>query len=213
MMKVLAIVITRPMIQKSWERSIPLWLLLPISGCASVGAVLLFSPTSILKFTGGSTTNSWPGILYLITAFLYAFAAFLGCCISRFSILNARDKRTKTIMVLLYILVILLTLISVAVLFVSSLLLSTRYVETTIDYERRGTLACSLSAGSCSYCNNDRGLPECPEWTEADVTKVIKSQLKASSTIAALFMFYSLSALRFGFTLRQHISMYQIDYV
>ena len=42
---------------------------------------------------------------------------------------------------------------------------------------------------------------------------VIQTQLKASATLAVLFMLYSLGALRFGFMLRQHISMYQIDYV
>ena len=213
MVKVLEGVITRPIMQKSRERNIPMWLLLPIIGCAVVGAVLLFSPSSILKITDEPTSNSWPGILYLVAAVLYTFAALLGYCISKFAILNARDKRTKRFMVILYIFVLLLTLISVAVLFVGSVLLSTRYVDTTIDYELRGALACSISAGSCSYCNNDSGLTECPEWSEADVTKVLKAQLKASATLAALFMVYSLGALRFGFTLQHHISMYQIDYV
>jgi hypothetical protein len=79
--------------------------------------------------------------------------------------------------------------------------------------EIRGILACSISAGSCTFCDNDEGMPRCPQWSEDDVKAVLKTQLKGSATLAALFMFYSLGALRFGFTLRTHISMYQIDYV
>lgn len=213
MVKVLEGVITKPIMQKSRERNIPMWLTLPMVGCAGTGAVLLFSPSSILKIDTGLAPKSWPGVVYLIAAGLYAFASILGYSISRFAILNARDKQTKNFMVLSFIVVMTLTLCSVAAVFVGSVILSTSYVDSTMNYTLRGSLACSISAGSCSYCDNDKGLPECPEWSESDVSAVLKSQLKSSATIACLFMFYSLGALRFGFLLRKHISNYQIDYV
>lgn len=170
MVKVLEGVITKPIMQKSRERNIPLWLTLPMIGCAFTGAVLLFSPSSILKIDTDSLIKSWPGVMYLIAAALYAMAALLGYCMSRFSILNSRDKRTKSFMVLLFILVMTLSLLSVAVLFVGCVLLSTSYVDNTMNDELRGNLACSISAGSCSDCDNDEGLPQCPQWSEDDVS-------------------------------------------
>lgn len=170
MVKVLEGVITRPIMQKSRERNIPMWLTLPMFGCAFTGAVLLFSPSSILKIDTDTLIKSWPGVLYLIAAALYAIAALLGYCMSRFSILNSRDKRTKSCMILLFIFVMTLTLLSVAALFVGCVLLSTRYVDSTMNDQLRGNLACSISAGSCSDCDNDEGLPQCPQWTESDVS-------------------------------------------
>jgi hypothetical protein len=45
------------------------------------------------------------------------------------------------------------------------------------------------------------------------VLRVLQTQYRSSAALAAIFIIYAISALRFGFLLRKHISLYQIDYV
>jgi hypothetical protein len=79
---------------------------------------------------------------------------------------------------------------------------------------QRARIACSIdTVDSCTLCGNRLGLTECPEWSTEDVFKVLQTQLKQSATLAAIFLVYSLGALRFGFVLRKHVRQYQIDYV
>lgn len=70
-----------------------------------------------------------------------------------------------------------------AVIFVGSVLLSTSYVDNIMNDELRGTLACSIGAGSCSFCGNNRDERECPEWSETDVSRGerVSSWLHSSS--------------------------------
>lgn len=105
-------IITKPIVQKSRERNIPLWLVLPMVGCLLTGALLLFLPSSALRYDIGETYY-WPGVVFLISGSFYFFAALLGWFISTFSILNARDKRTKNYAILLYIGTLGFTLLSV----------------------------------------------------------------------------------------------------
>lgn len=98
--------------------------------------------------------------------------------------------------------------------FTGSILQSTSLINVPLRDFERGKAACVIdSVQSCSFCGNRLGLRECPEWTDGEVTKVLQTQLKQSSAMAAIFILYSISALRFGFVLKKHISMYQIDYV
>jgi hypothetical protein len=105
------------------------------------------------------------------------------------------------------------TLLLLATIFVQSILLSSSIVNIPVNNKLRGEIACLIAAPTCSFCNNDVGQTECPEWTETDVKIVLSSQLKSSAALAAIFMIYSVGALRFGFVLLRHISRYQIDYV
>ena len=77
------------------------------------------------------------------------------------------------------------------------------------------TIACGVdTADSCSNCDGSiEGMDLCPEWNLDDVTRVLQTQTKGSATLAIIFFLYSFSALRFGFVLRKHVTMYQIDYV
>mmetsp|Transcript_39667 Transcript_39667/g.55931 ORF Transcript_39667/g.55931 Transcript_39667/m.55931 type:complete len:117 (+) Transcript_39667:117-467(+) len=98
--------------------------------------------------------------------------------------------------------------------FTGSILISTSLIDVPLTDSERGVVACVIdTAESCSFCENKDGLRECPEWSDNEVTKVLQTQLKQSATLAAIFILYSIGALRFGFVLRKHISMYQIDYV
>jgi len=62
---------------------------------------------------GAGSENFWPGVMYLVAGGLYAFAALQGYFISHFAVLNARDKRTKSFSVALFIFVMLLTILIV----------------------------------------------------------------------------------------------------
>lgn len=66
-----------------------------LSSCV-VGAITLFSPTSISQRNAG-TYQFWPGVLYLCAGVLYLVACFLGYFISHYNILNSRDKKTKSV--------------------------------------------------------------------------------------------------------------------
>ena len=101
----------------------------------------------------------------------------------------------------------------IAIIFATSVFHSVTIVDVPLDDNQRGKAACNISAPTCSYCGNTVGERECPEWTHDDVLSVIRTQLKQSATLAAIFLIYSMGALRFGFVLRKHIRMYQIDYV
>lgn len=76
------------------------------------GAVTLFSASSVLQRNSG-TENFWPGVMYLVAGGLFLAAALLGYFISHFSILNARDKRTKSFAVLLFIFIMATSLLVV----------------------------------------------------------------------------------------------------
>jgi hypothetical protein len=69
------------------------------------------------------------------------------------------------------------------------------------------------SGGSCTGCDSPYPEDVCPEWSEADVTRVLKTIMKQSATVAAIFLVYALTTLRYGFLLLKHVSSYQIDYV
>ena len=98
-----------------------------------------------------------------------------------------------------------------------SIAFSISLVEDPLSMEVRGNIACFLDqAHTCTRCDqdaSDTSSIRCPEWTTDDVTKVLQSQAKSSASLAAIFLLYALSAMRFGFSTRRFIRLYQIDYV
>eukprot|EP00978_Attheya_sp_CCMP212_P004547 scaffold9919_cov55-Attheya_sp.AAC.1 len=212
-LNVLGGVISTPIVQRSKESNVPAWLTLPTVGCLCGGAILLFSPSSVLNNETG-TDIFWIGVTYLVSACTFFLAAVLGWTISVFPVLNSRAKKQKQIVVYMFIATMVCTVFSVAAIFVASLIYSINLVDVPLTDRLRGDIACYIdSAQSCTQCNNLDGLQECPEWSDDDVIKVIQTQLKQSATLAAIFLLYAFSSLRFGFVLRSHISRYQIDYV
>ena len=207
-------IISRPMVQKSRESNVPAWLSLPTIGCSIVGAVFRYSPSSVLSARSGST-YSWIGTAYLACGVLFFLTAILGWFISTFSILSGRDKRYKHISVIFFIFLMTITSFVLTVIFVASISYSVALVDIPINPDQQHTIACGVdTADSCSNCdgsNPDADL--CPEWSLDDVTRVLQTQTKGSATLAIIFFLYSFSALRFGFVLRKHVSMYQIGYL
>lgn len=131
---------------------------------------------------------------------------------SRYSILNSRDKRRKLILTVVFIVLMMVACIFLVAIFAASITLSISLVDLPISFDERGRIACFLDqVGSCTRC--EFGTRRCPEWTTSDVTRVIQTQAKGSATLSAIFVLYGISALRYGFGLRKNVAMYQIDYV
>jgi hypothetical protein len=149
----------------------------------------------------------------IVTGSLFLVVALLGWYISAFSILNTSDKRRKLLAIRVFLVLIGVICVFLASIFAASIAFSISFVDLPIKDHDRGKIACFLDRiGSCSNCNGGKGRV-CPEWSRADVTHVIQTQAKGSATLSAIFIMYGIAALRFGFGLRNHVTMYQIDYV
>lgn len=98
-----------------------------------------------------------------------------------------------------------------------SIAFSISLIENPLSMGARGDMACFLDqANTCTGCDqdpSDTSSIRCPEWSTDDVTKILQSQAKSSASLAAIFLLYALSAMRFGFNMRRYIRLYQIDYV
>ena len=207
-------IISKPLVRKSRQSNVPAWLSLPIVSCIIFGLVYTYAETSGLS-ARSDTDGNWIGPLYMATAGLFLMAALLGWYISVSSITNTRHKRNKLICIVCFIILMTLIVASLIALFAASVAFSSSFVDIPLTDSQRGDLACFLDqAASCTNCDLPQGDPNrCPEWTVSDVTKVIQTQAKSSASLAAILMLYAFSALRFGWAMRKHIRMYQIQYV
>eukprot|EP00934_Nitzschia_sp_Nitz4_P002020 Nitzschia sp. Nitz4//scaffold35_size145790//96905//99466//NITZ4_003040-RA/size145790-augustus-gene-0.136-mRNA-1//-1//CDS//3329549154//2020//frame0 len=206
-------IISKPIVQKSRETNVPAWLSLPTLTNALVGLILLFSPSSLMSSSSGSD-SSWIGILYLVASALFLIALITGWFLSAYTIKNQGDKKTKNLAVIILITVMVCAVLLLTAIVVASLLFSANLLETPVREGERGEVACVVDHGaSCTNCDAEIPSNRCPEWTLDDVTTILRAQLKQSATLASIFILYAISVLRFGITLRKHLSMYQIDYV
>ncbi len=70
-------IISAPIVQRSKETNIPLWLTFPIAGCFLLGFALLFSPQSLLSNESG-TNIYWIGVWCMISMATFSVSALLG---------------------------------------------------------------------------------------------------------------------------------------
>jgi hypothetical protein len=183
-------------------------------GCVTLGSVIAFSASSVLS-TRSDAEVYWIGPGYLATAGLFFVGALTGWSIKAFSILSVQHKRQKLAAIFIFIAAMAATIVLLLSIFWASIAYSISLVDVDIDNNTRGEVACFLDkANSCTGCQEGQNVTEvCPEWTEDDITRVLQTQAKNSAALAAIFLVHAFSALRFGFGLRKHIIMYQIDYV
>jgi len=206
-------IISKPLVQKSRESNVPAWMSLPIVSCVTFGLIFSFSSSSVLN-TRTQSEATWIGPLFLVAATLFFIAAMIGWCIRARPVMSTRQKRNKLISIWAFIIVMLCILILLTTIFATCIAFSVSLVDVPISSTQRGDIACFLDeSGSCTRCELGPSENRCPEWSVADVTKVIRTQAKASASLAAMLMLYALSALRFGLGLRTHIRLYQIDYI
>jgi len=208
-LNVLQEIITLPIVQRSKESNIPLWLTFPIIGSYTIGYVLLFSETSIDEVLDDIR---WIGITYMVSGGSFTLLALVGIVLKCYPVLNTKQKKVKQGMIVLFIVVIILTIFAVSVVFVVSLIYSLSIVDLPLT--RYSEIACALDVdGSCTGCDSSYEELVCPEWTKDDVARVLQTMTKQSATIAAIFLVYALATLRYGFVLFRHVSRYQIEYV
>lgn len=154
----------------------------------------------------------WMGLTYFISGAAFAMAALVGYFLKFYSVLNRRQKKCKQGVVIFFIVTTVVTIFSVASIFTTSLIYSLNIVELSL--ETYHSTACMLDfGGSCTGCDSSNPVEVCPEWTESDVELVLKTIMKQSATVAAIFLVYSLITLRYGFVLFSHVSSYHIEYV
>ncbi len=209
-LNVLQAIITLPIVQRSKESNIPLWLTFPIIGSYMIGYVLLFSETSIDEVL---EDIKWMGITYMVSGGSFTLLALVGLVLKCYPVLNTTQKKVKLSMIRFFLVLIILTIFAVAVVFATSLIYSLSIVDLPLtNYSQ---IACALDMeGSCTGCDSQSPYEEvCPEWSKDDVAKVLQTITKQSATIAAIFLVYALSTLRYGFVLFRHVSRYQIEYV
>lgn len=213
MLCVLQAIITLPIVQRSKESNIPLWLTVPILGCVGAGYTLIFTRASIDEQFQDA---HWIGIVFLTSGALFALAASLGIVLKFYTVLNGRQRRIKQAIVVLFIAAIFTTIFTMTTIFITSLIYSLQILELP-EYDFR-SIACALDvSGSCTGCH-PQFIPKdssdiCPEWTDDDVQRVLTTIMKQSATIAAIFIVYALISLRYGFVFFQYVSRYQIEYV
>ena len=208
-LNVLQAIITLPIVQRSKESNIPLWLTFPVIGSYMIGYVFLFSEASIDEVL---EDIRWMGITYMVSGGSFTLLALVGLVLKCYPVLNTRQKKVKQGMIVLFIVVIILTIFAVAVVFATSLIYSLSIVDLPLT--RYSEIACALDVdGSCTGCDSLYPDEVCPEWSKNDVARVLQTITKQSATIAAIFLVYALATLRYGFVLFRHVSRYQIEYV
>ena len=143
---------------------------------------------------------------------MFFIGSCLGWFVSYYTVLNTRDKRTKSIAILTFISLMGTLLMMMTLIFVTSIVYAISLGRTPISNERRGNIACYFDLDlTCTRC--EELYNRCPEWDEDDVTKVLQTQAKSSATLAIICVVYAIIALRYGFNARKNLSMYQIEYV
>lgn len=152
----------------------------------------------------------WGGNLYLIASGLFLLALLMGWFLSACSIRSNTDKQKKSTAALILIGVLFINAIVLVGIFVLSLMWSYKLALTD---QERGNIACAISDNECTSCDAILAQNRCPEWSEEDITEIVRRQLKQSATLAAIFILYDVNVMMHGLNLRKHLSMYQIDYV
>jgi hypothetical protein len=207
---ILQAIITLPIVQRSKESNIPLWLTFPIIGSYTIGYLLFTSQAAV---TYQLQDVYWIALVYLLSGGAFTLAALVGYFLKFYTVLNRRQRRFKQVVVILFIVTIMMTIFTVATVFATSLIYALDIVDLPLD--QYSLLACYLDSddGSCTGCDQEDPLLMCPEWTEDDVRRVLETIMKQSATLAAIFLVYALITLRYGFLLFRHVSRYQIEYV
>lgn len=207
-------IISKPLVQKSRENNVPGWLSLPCLGCLALGGFLTFASQSSLSADNSNKESiAWLiGPLYLTTGGCFLVAAVLGWYIANVSILSTMEKRRKLVAVYLFtadMVLLVVLLLGICGLCITDIV---RLRQSPVGDEVRGEYACRADyLGGCTGC--DDTVDRCPEWSAEDVTAILLSQARSSATVAAVFVCFCFSSIRFGFVMMKRISMYQIAYV
>jgi len=212
-------IISEPIVQRSKESNIPLWLTLPAAGCLMLGFLTIDS-TSLLNDDNLDQPIWIEAIpnLFIVAGVAFSMSVLLGWFNFMKGVFNTQDKMLKQITVYLYILVIIIAIVSVASILIGCSIFSFRIFDLVEDESGEiGKIACNLSNKTlifgCTGCNSTNIEDQCPEWDKEDISIVLQAILKVIVSISAIFLIYPCFALHFGFEMRLLLSQYEIDYV
>ena len=92
---------------------------------------------------------------------------------------------------------------------------SVNLINLGFSNEERGDISCFLDQGanSCTGCNVANSAAKCPEWDVEEILNVYRTIFKLSASFAAIMLIYAFGGLRYGFSLKKHFSLYQIQYL
>ena len=71
-------IISAPIVQRSKETNIPLWLTFPIIFCFATGTTLMFNSSSLVNSDSGSKSLNWIGVCYILSGATFTVSALLG---------------------------------------------------------------------------------------------------------------------------------------
>jgi len=71
-------IISAPIVQRSKETNIPLWLTFPIIFCFATGTTLMFNNSSLVNSDSGSKSLNWIGVCYILSGATFTVSALLG---------------------------------------------------------------------------------------------------------------------------------------
>ena len=93
-LNVLQAIITLPIVQRSKESNIPLWLTFPVIGSYMIGYVFLFSEASIDEVL---EDIRWMGITYMVSGGSFTLLALVGLVLKCYPVLNTRQNPSKCV--------------------------------------------------------------------------------------------------------------------
>ena len=126
-------IISAPIVQRSKESNISLWLIFPIVGCFGGYLAFTYTPRTLLSHESGANLN-FIGICYLVTGVTFTVSALLGWFISAKTVLNSRDKTHKAIVVYLFIIMMVLTIFAVGKFLIRLLLTTINKVQICVQF-------------------------------------------------------------------------------
>lgn len=204
-------IISRPLVHKSFESNIPMWLSLPTIGSALFGAGLSFAQSSVLNVASGSR-GRFIGPMYILAASLFFLASILTWLSGRFSIFDVEQKWRKSVAILCFLTVSVSLVLVLLTIFVGSISFASSWINPSLTDAKTGEFACTFDRGrTCTNCQSASN--QCPEWSSDDVNKVLRSQAKASAALAGIFLLYTARLVQFGLHLWKLNQSYQVGYV
>ena len=114
-------IISEPIVQRSKQSNIPLWLTLPAAGCIMLGFLTIDS-TSLLNDDNLDQPIWIEAIpnLFIVAGVAFSMSVLLGWFNFMKGVFNTQDKMLKQITVYLYILVIIIAIVSVGKLLIQN---------------------------------------------------------------------------------------------
>ena len=212
-------ILTSPVITQSMNDIISYLLLIPIGGCAGMGAYLSW-------MAGSDIDYDWLSTYFIVIAVVQFFQIPLG-------VYAGRQKRYY--LLTFYIVLVVSVAAAVIAAGIFCMLFSVVLPETFIPSESLANkIACDRNLVGCCCCDvPDDGLVHsnwgpwgennayiwrnytygCPEWSTKEIVDMTAIDIKMAGLVAFLSLLYLIGALIVASLLRQNLKNYKTEYV